>query len=70
MVIRRTVTSCALVLVLGAGALAGVSGCSLPPAITKAELDAKKTPAKHPKLTEKQRQNCRGCHREAPAIRQ
>jgi len=47
----------------------GVTACSPPPALTKEQLDAKKTPKDHPKIGEAQRKNCRGCHREAPAIR-
>jgi len=46
-----------------------LTACSLPPALPKAELDAKKLPQKHPKMTDAQKQNCRGCHKEAPAIR-
>jgi len=47
----------------------GVAACSPPPALTKAQLDSKKMSKHHPKITEMQKQNCRGCHREAPAIR-
>ncbi|MDR3685988.1 MAG: hypothetical protein P4L93_03370 [Coriobacteriia bacterium] len=47
----------------------GLSGCGAPPALTKAQLDSKKMPQHHPKITEVQKQNCRGCHREAPPIK-
>jgi hypothetical protein len=59
----------ALALLLAAALAAGVCACSPPPALTRVELEAKKVPGKHPKLSEKQKQNCRSCHREAPAIR-
>ena len=53
-----------------ATACAGLlGGCNQPPALTKVELDAGKVPTKHPRLTEKQKSDCRGCHREQPAIR-
>jgi len=49
----------------------GLSACVPAPALTKLELDTKTLPkTKHPKLSEKQMQNCRSCHREAPAIRE
>jgi hypothetical protein len=47
----------------------GLTGCNPPPALPKAELDAKKVPEKHPKMTETQKKDCRTCHKEAPAIR-
>ena len=52
----------ALVGVLIAWTLA-LSGCVSPPALTQAQIDAKKTPKKHPVLSEKQRDNCQGCHK-------
>ncbi|HEY5540053.1 MAG TPA: hypothetical protein VIL41_01215 [Coriobacteriia bacterium] len=60
----RLVVAAALV-----AASLGMVACSPPPALTKAQLDAEKLPKKHPKLTDAQKKNCRGCHREAPAIR-
>ena len=53
------------------GALVGIlivsslalAACSGPPALTQKQIDAKTTPKKHPKLTEKQRANCQGCHK-------
>ena len=61
--LRVALASMALV-----GCLA-LAACSPPPALPKAELDAKRLPKKHPKVTEQQRQDCRSCHKEAPAIR-
>ena len=68
MVSRRWQTI-SLAPLLAASLVLGLSSCMPPPALTKAELDAKKTPAKHPRLSAEQKQNCRSCHREAPAIR-
>ena len=51
-------------------ALLGASGCSAPPALTKAQLDSRKMSQHHPKIADAQKQNCRGCHREAPPIKQ
>ena len=62
----RSLLALALVATACTGLLAG---CNQPPALTKAELDAGKLPSKHPKLTEKQKTQCRSCHREQPAIR-
>jgi len=45
-----------------------LAGC-IPPALTKAELDAKRLPVHHKKLTAVQRADCRSCHREQPPIR-
>ena len=59
---------CAVALMLAMSA-ASLSACSPPPALPKAELDAKKLPQKHPKMTEVQKKECRSCHKEAPAIR-
>jgi hypothetical protein len=52
-----------------ASAVLGMSGCGAPPALTKAQLDAKKLPQRHPNLSATQKQNCRSCHREAPPIK-
>lgn len=46
-----------------------LSACSPPPALTKAQLDAKKLPKHHPNIGEAQKKNCRGCHKEAPSPR-
>jgi hypothetical protein len=51
------------------GAVLGVSGCGLPPALTKAQLDSKTLSKTHPKVPEAKKDNCRACHREAPAIK-
>ena len=51
------------------GVVLGMAGCGMPPALTKAQLDSKKVSSNHPKMTEKQKENCRSCHREAPAIK-
>lgn len=47
-----------------------VVGCSPPPVLTKAELDAKKLPRSHPQLTAAQGEHCRGCHKEQRVVRQ
>ena len=52
----------ALVGVLIASTVA-LSGCVSPPALTQAQIDAKKTPKKHPVLSEKQRSDCQSCHK-------
>jgi hypothetical protein len=57
----RKAAAVAIVAVLGFSVLLG--GCSMPPALTQAQIDAKKTPRKHPTLSEKQRGDCRACHR-------
>jgi hypothetical protein len=67
--VARRAAMRSLALLLAAALAAGLCACSPPPALTKAELDAKKVPTKHPKLSDTQKQNCRACHREAPAIR-
>jgi len=60
----------ALGLLLAATALIGVSGCSLPPALAKAELDANKMPEKHPPVSaQKVKDGCRSCHREQQAAK-
>jgi len=64
---RRT-TKAVVAVALACAAL-GVSGCGAPPALTKAQLDSKKMSQHHPKISEAQKQNCRGCHREAPPIK-
>jgi hypothetical protein len=46
-----------------------LSACMPAPVLTKAELDSKKTPKKHPRMTVEQKRDCRSCHKEAPAIR-
>ena len=71
MVVVRRPAIRALALVLAIVVAVGLSACLPAPALTKTELDAKKLPkTKHPKLSERQMQNCRSCHREAPAIRE
>ena len=71
MVVARRPAIRATSLLLALVVSVGLSACSPPPALTKTELEAKKLPkTKHPKLSEKQLQNCRSCHREAPAIRE
>jgi hypothetical protein len=48
-----------------ASSLLPLAGCSLPPALSKAELDSGKLSDKHPKLSaEKVKAGCRSCHRE------
>ena len=61
--------TCIVALTVAMSALS-LTACSPPPALPKAELDAKKLPQKHPKMTEVQKNDCRSCHKEAPAIRQ
>ncbi|MEI7814803.1 MAG: hypothetical protein WCJ13_08425 [Coriobacteriia bacterium] len=57
-------------LVLAATALLAVVGCSLPPALAKAELDANKLPEKHPPVSvQKAKDGCRSCHREQQAAK-
>ncbi len=42
-----------------------LAGCSMPPALSKAELDSGKLSDKHPKLSAKKVEaGCRSCHRE------
>ena len=60
---------CAVALTFATSSLS-LTACAPPPALPKAELDAKKLPQKHPKMTEVQKNDCRSCHKEAPAIRQ
>jgi hypothetical protein len=56
-------------LALAVSALFVLTGCSLPPALSKAELDSGKLSDKHPKLSaEKQKAGCRSCHREQAAV--
>ena len=57
-----------MVLALALSAVS-LTACGPPPALPKADLDAKKLPKKHPKITATQKKNCRSCHKEAPAIR-
>ena len=55
-------------MLLAAVSLLGVAGCSFPPALSKAELDAIKLPDKHPPVSaQKEKAGCRSCHREQPA---
>ena len=47
--------------------LLGMAGCSLPPALSKSELDVTKLPEKHPPVSaQKEKAGCRSCHREQP----
>ena len=66
---RRSLRSPFAVAFVAAACVGLLAGCNQPPALTKIELDAGKLPTKHPRLTEKQKSNCRGCHREQPAIK-
>lgn len=60
---------------LAGGIVAGVTilalaGCSLPPALSKSELDSGKLSDKHPKITaEQQKAGCRSCHREQEPVK-
>jgi len=55
---------------LAAASLLAVAGCSLPPALSKTELDAAKLSEKHPKLSaKKEKAGCRSCHREQPPVK-
>ena len=65
---RRTGQRIALV-ALALACAAALTGCNQPPALTKAELDAARMPAKHPKVAPELAKDCRTCHREQPAIR-
>jgi len=60
----------ALGLLLASVALLSVVGCSLPSALSKAELDANKLPEKHPPVSvQKAKDGCRSCHREQQAAK-
>ena len=59
-----------LVTALVVASLGTLTGCSLPPAISKAELDATRLPEKHPNVpAKKQEAGCRGCHREQAKVK-
>jgi hypothetical protein len=65
MLARRNLTRVLLGCLL-ASSLFALTGCSLPPALSKADLDSGKLSDKHPKLSaEKEKAGCRSCHREA-----
>jgi hypothetical protein len=56
--------ACALI-----ASLWGLTGCSLPPTLSKSELDSGRLSSKHPKISaEKQKAGCRSCHREQAAV--
>jgi len=62
---RRNLTRVLLGCLL-ASSLLPLAGCSLPPALSKAELDSGKLSDKHPPISaEKVKAGCRSCHREA-----
>jgi hypothetical protein len=64
---RLSLLACAL---LASASLLTVAGCRMPPALSKAELEAAKLPEKHPTVSaEKTKAGCGSCHREAPAIK-
>ena len=64
---RLSLIACAL---LASAALLTATGCKMPPALSKAELEAAKLPEKHPTVSaEKTKAGCGSCHREAPAIK-
>ena len=64
---RLSLLACAL---LAAVSLITVTGCKMPPALSKAELEAAQLPEKHPTVSaEKTKAGCGSCHREAPAIK-
>ena len=65
---RRRLLAGIVALIL-AGAALGVTGCGVPPALTKAQLESKKLSKNHPKIPDAKKDNCRSCHREAPPIR-
>ena len=67
--VRRPPRSLIAVVFVATVSVGLLAGCNQPPALTKVELDAGKVPTKHPKLTEKQKADCRSCHREQPAIK-
>lgn len=51
--------------------LSMLTGCGLPPALSKADLDAAKLPEKHPTITTEQvKAGCRSCHREQETVKQ
>ena len=67
MLVRRLSIRVGLVLatLFASVALLGTAGCSLPPALSKTELDSGTLPEKHPKVSaEKTKAGCRSCHRE------
>jgi hypothetical protein len=65
---RRTTLRLLLGCVLAVLSLLALPGCSMPSALSKAELDAAKLPEKHPPVSaEKEKAGCRSCHREQPA---
>ena len=56
---------------LAISSLSMLTGCGLPPALSKADLDAAKLPEKHPTMTAEQtKEGCRSCHREQEAVKQ
>lgn len=66
--ISVSIVTRAAVVVAALSVCASLVGCGGPPMLSKADLDAGKTPKKHPRLTELQIKNgCRSCHRERPA---
>lgn len=63
--LARPLLGCVLVV-----SLMGLTGCSLPPTLSKAELDSGRMSSKHPKISaEKQKAGCRSCHREQAAVK-
>jgi hypothetical protein len=55
---------------LVAVSLLTVTGCRMPPALSKAEIEAAKLPEKHPTVSaERLKAGCGSCHREAPAVK-
>jgi hypothetical protein len=54
---------------LATALLLGVAGCSMPPALSKTELDSNKMPTKHPPVSAaKEKAGCRSCHREQEPV--
>lgn len=64
---RLSLLACTL---LASASLLTVTGCKMPPALSKAELEAAILPEKHPTVSaEKTKAGCGSCHREAPAVK-
>jgi hypothetical protein len=67
---RRQIIRLLLGCLLTGVSLLALPGCSMPSALSKAELDAAKLPEKHPKVSaEKTKAGCRSCHRERAEVK-
>ena len=71
MVVRRRPARLLIAALLAVSALSTLTGCGLPPALSKAELEAAKLPKKHPAMTAEQtKAGCGSCHREQETVEQ